>query len=247
MNTNSFTVYNASAGSGKTFTLVKEYLKTLFSSHNSNKYKNILAVTFTNKAVAEMKGRILENLKGFADPEILLLDVPEYLKDQHQMFAVIASELALDTMQLHKKAIRIQDAVLNNYAAFDIVTIDTFTHRIIRTFAYDLKLPQNFEVALDTEDVLQEAIANVLVKVGEDKKLTKLLIDFALHKADDDKSWDIALDLYRVSRLLLNENEVEHVSKLKDKSLEDFDKLKVILEEKLTFAKNEIVSIQKLF
>lgn len=246
MNTNSFTVYNASAGSGKTFTLVKEYLKTLFSSDTISKYKNILAVTFTNKAVAEMKGRILENLKAFADPEILLIVVPENLKDQHQMFAVIANELNLDTMQLHKKAIRIQDAILNNYAAFDIVTIDTFTHRIIRTFAHDLKLPQNFEVALDTEDVLQEAIANVLVKVGEDKKLTKLLIDFALHKADDDKSWDIALDLYKVSRLLLNENEVEHVSKLKDKSLDDFDKLKVILEEKLTHAKNEIVSQSKV-
>ena len=246
MNTNSFTVYNASAGSGKTFTLVKEYLKTLFSSDTISKYKNILAVTFTNKAVAEMKGRILENLKAFADPEILLIVVPENLKDQHQMFAAIANELNLDTMQLHKKAIRIQDAILNNYAAFDIVTIDTFTHRIIRTFAHDLKLPQNFEVALDTEDVLQEAIANVLVKVGEDKKLTKLLIDFALHKADDDKSWDIALDLYKVSRLLLNENEVEHVSKLKDKSLEDFDKLKVILEEKLTHAKNEIVSQSKV-
>jgi len=245
MSTNSFTVYNASAGSGKTFTLVKEYLKALFSSYKIDKYKNILAVTFTNKAVAEMKGRILENLKAFADPEILLLAVPESLQDQHQMFAVIANELGLDTMQLHKKAIRIQDAILNNYAAFDIVTIDTFTHRIIRTFAYDLKLPQNFEVALDTEDVLQEAIANVLVKVGEDKKLTKLLIDFALHKADDDKSWDIALDLYKVSRLLLNENEVEHVSKLKDKSLEDFDKLKEILEAKLTKAKNEIVSQSK--
>ena len=246
MNTNSFTVYNASAGSGKTFTLVKEYLKTLFSSDTISKYKNILAVTFTNKAVAEMKGRILENLKAFADPEILLIVVPENLKDQHQMFAAIANELNLDTMQLHKKAIRIQDAILNNYAAFDIVTIDTFTHRIIRTFAHDLKLPQNFEVALDTEDVLQEAIANVLVKVGEDKKLTKLLIDFALHKADDDKSWDIALDLYKVSRLLLNENEVEHVSKLKDKSLDDFDKLKVILEEKLTHAKKEIVSQSKV-
>ncbi|PHS10795.1 MAG: DNA helicase UvrD [Kordia sp.] len=245
MNTNSFTVYNASAGSGKTFTLVKEYLKTLFSSHKIDKYKSILAVTFTNKAVAEMKGRILENLKAFADPEILLLTVPENLKDQHQMFSVIANELELDTMQLHKKAIRVQDAILNNYAAFDIVTIDTFTHRIIRTFAYDLKLPQNFEVALDTEDVLQEAIANVLMKVGEDKRLTKLLIDFALHKADDDKSWDIALDLYRVSRLLLNENEVEHVSKLKDKSLEDFDKLKETLENKLTHAKNEIASQSK--
>jgi len=245
MNTNSFTVYNASAGSGKTFTLVKEYLKTLFSSYNKDKYKNILAVTFTNKAVAEMKGRILENLKGFATPEILLLEVPEELKDQQQMFAVIASELAMDTIQLHKKAIRIQDAILNNYAAFDVVTIDTFTHRIIRTFAYDLKLPQNFEVALDTEDVLQEAIGNVLLKVGEDEKLTKLLIDFALQKADDDKSWDIALDLYKVSKLLLNENEVKHLALLKDKTLADFDVLKVTMDEKLQLAKGELVALAK--
>ena len=245
MNTNSFTVYNASAGSGKTFTLVKEYLKTLFSSYNKDKYKNILAITFTNKAVAEMKGRILENLKGFAAPEILLLNVPEELKDQQQMFAIIASELALDTIKLHKKAIRIQDAILNNYAAFDVVTIDTFTHRIIRTFAYDLKLPQNFEVALDTEDVLQEAIGNVLLKVGEDKKLTKLLIDFALQKADDDKSWDIALDLYRVSKLLLNENEVKHLTLLKDKTLKDFDVLKGTINEKLKQAQSELIMIAK--
>jgi len=245
MNTNSFTVYNASAGSGKTFTLVKEYLKALFSSYNKDKYKNILAVTFTNKAVAEMKGRILENLKGFATPEILLLEVHEELKDQQQMFAVIAGELAMDTIQLHKKAIRIQDAILNNYAAFDVVTIDTFTHRIIRTFAYDLKLPQNFEVALDTEDVLQEAIVNVLLKVGEDEKLTKLLIDFALQKADDDKSWDIALDLYKVSRLLLNENEVKHLALLKDKTLSDFDVLKVTLDERLKLAQSELVMIAK--
>ena len=245
MNTNSFTVYNASAGSGKTFTLVKEYLKTLFSSYNKDKYKNILAITFTNKAVAEMKGRILENLKGFAVPEILLLNVPEELKDQQQMFAIIASELAMDTIKLHKKAIRIQDVILNNYAAFDVVTIDTFTHRIIRTFAYDLKLPQNFEVALDTEDVLQEAIGNVLLKVGEDEKLTKLLIDFALQKADDDKSWDIALDLYRVSKLLLNENEVKHLTLLKDKTLKDFDVLKGTINEKLKQAQSELIMIAK--
>jgi len=245
MGTNSFTVYNASAGSGKTFTLVKEYLKSLFFSYNNDKYKNILAVTFTNKAVAEMKGRILENLKGFATPEILLLAVPESLKEQQQMFEVIASELAMDAMQLHKKAIRIQNAILNNYAAFDVVTIDTFTHRIIRTFAHDLKLPQNFEVVLDTEDTLQEAIGNVLQKVGDDEKLTKLLIDFALQKADDDKSWDIALDLYKVSRLLLSENEVGHLVLLKDKTLDDFDRLKTTLVEELTIAKGKITAIAK--
>lgn len=245
MSENTFVVYNASAGSGKTFTLVKSYLKTLFSSRDINKYKRILAITFTNKAVAEMKGRILENLKAFSTPEILLKEVPDNLKGAQQMFVIIAEELQIDHSRLHQKAIRIQETILNNYAAFDVVTIDTFTHRLIRTFAYDLKLPQNFEVALDTEDVLQEAISNVLAKVGEDDDLTKLLINFATQKADDDKSWDISLDLYRVSKLLLNENEVKHLELLKDKTLSDFEDLKKTLSEKLITAEDKLVEIAK--
>jgi ATP-dependent exoDNAse (exonuclease V) beta subunit len=245
MSENTFVVYNASAGSGKTFTLVKSYLKTLFSSKDINKYKRILAITFTNKAVAEMKGRILENLKAFSTPEILLEDVPIHLKDAQQMFRLIGEELQIPQNELYKKAIRIQEAILNNYAAFDVVTIDTFTHRLIRTFAYDLKLPQNFEVALDTEDVLQEAIANVLAKVGEDDALTTLLINFATQKADDDKSWDISLDLYKVSKLLLNENEAKHLELLKDKTLSDFDALKKTISNKLIAAEGKLVEIAK--
>lgn len=245
MSENSFVVYNASAGSGKTFTLVKSYLKTLFSSGDFNKYKRILAITFTNKAVAEMKGRILENLKAFADTRILLEEIPQDIKAVHQMFVILAEDLQLSHEQLHNKAVKIHEAVLNNYAAFDVVTIDTFTHRIIRTFAHDLKLPQNFEVALDTEEVLQEAINNVLAKVGEDEELTKLLIDFATDKADDDKSWDIALDLQKVSRLLLNENEAQHLQLLKDKALGDFNTLKKTLAEKLKATQHKLVDVAK--
>ncbi len=234
MTKNSFTVYNASAGSGKTFTIVKEYLKTLFASNRIDKYKSVLAITFTNKAVAEMKSRILINLKSFSDSRILLPSIPNDLSGQIFMFESIATELGLSASQLHQKAFRIHDAILNNYAAFDIVTIDTFTHRIIRTFAYDLKLSQNFQVALDTDEILNEAISNVLIKVGEDKELTKLLIDFAIYKADDDKSWDIGIDLYKTSRLLFNENEFKHLALLQNKSLKDFDSLSKTIENKLS-------------
>ena len=57
-------VYKASAGSGKTFTLAVEYIKLLIA--NPYAYRNILAVTFTNKATAEMKVRILGQLNGIA-------------------------------------------------------------------------------------------------------------------------------------------------------------------------------------
>ena len=70
-NKSSFTVYNASAGSGKTYTLVKEYLKILFNSERKEPFKHILAITFTNKAVAEMKERIIETLKLFSNEKIL--------------------------------------------------------------------------------------------------------------------------------------------------------------------------------
>jgi ATP-dependent exoDNAse (exonuclease V) beta subunit len=79
----------------------------------------------------------------------------------------------------------------NNYAAFDISTIDKFTHKVIRAFAHDLNLPMTFEVTLDTENLLIEADA-IIAQAGEDETLTKLLIDFTMEKTDDDKSWDIS-------------------------------------------------------
>jgi len=64
--TANFTVYNSSAGSGKTFTLVKEYLKIALKSKNARTYKEILAITFTNKAAAEMKERVIDALKALS-------------------------------------------------------------------------------------------------------------------------------------------------------------------------------------
>ena len=222
---NSFIIYNASAGSGKTYTLVKTYLKVLLQSNYLDKFKRILAITFTNKAVAEMKERILKNLKEFASES--MLSKPSLL------FQDIAEELDLDYERLHKKSAFIHDAILNNYAAFDVVTIDTFTHRIIRTFAHDLKLPQNFEVVLDTDEILQEAVHNLIAKIGQEEELTALLVDYALQKTDDDKSWDIALDLMKTAKLLLNENEREHVLKLQEKSINDFKGLEKLIQEKI--------------
>ena len=132
----SFTIYNASAGSGKTFTLVKEYLKILFKSNHPEQYKYILAITFTNKAVAEMKDRIIETLKQFSDATIL--------ENPNTMFSTICDELEMKPDTLHEKSKKLLNTIIHNYAAFDISTIDGFTHRLIRTFAHDLKLPINF-------------------------------------------------------------------------------------------------------
>ncbi|AUC74576.1 UvrD-helicase domain-containing protein [Olleya sp. Bg11-27] len=216
--TTPFKVYDASAGSGKTFALVKEYLKLLFTATYNDGFKQILAITFTNKAVGEMKTRILDTLKQFSEPEISA--------DTNGMFKAITEELALQPKDVHQKAIVLLNTIMHNYAAFDISTIDGFNHKLIRTFAHDLKIPINFEVELDTPSLLSQAVDSLIAKAGTDKKLTKVLIDFALEKADDDKSWDVSRDFNTIAKLLINDNDLPHLESIKHKTLEDFSGLK---------------------
>ena len=231
LSNSSFQVYNASAGSGKTFTLVKEYLKILFSASGNYQFKNILAITFTNKAVAEMKARILEMLKDFSQTK--------NLEHSHPMFAEIIKELEIKPSVLKKKANDILNTIMHNYAAFDISTIDGFNHRLIRTFAHDLKLPLNFEVELNTESLLNEAVDRLIAKAGTNKELTKVLVDFAIEKADDDKSWDVSLDFNKIAKLLTKESDLDFVKTLNDKTLDDFTTLKTSLKETIKNVENE--------
>jgi len=212
-----FQVYNASAGSGKTYTLTKEYLKILLVAPANDTYKKILAITFTNKAVEEMKSRIIESLIAFTKDEVTE-KTADFMRE-------IATEIKLDVPSIQQKARKILKNLIHNYAAFDISTIDKFTHRIIRTFTHDLNLPTNFDVTLDTDELLKNAIDVVVAKAGEDEELTQILINFAKSKTDDDKSWDVTLDLYEVSRLILNEEHFFNFGKLSDKSVDDFSKI----------------------
>lgn len=232
-NNNSFLVYNASAGSGKTFTLVKEYLKIILSSPFNDTFKHILAITFTNKAASEMKERIIDTLKSFSNASIMLHPT--------DIFLFICEELKMEPEAVHKKSNTLLNTIVHNYGFFDISTIDGFTHRIIRTFAYDLKLPLNFEAELDQEALLNEAVDRLIAKAGTEKELTKILVDFAIEKADDDKSWDVSYDFNKISKLLINENDIPFIDALKTKSLEDFKALKKHLKIDISIAEKVIV------
>ncbi len=235
MKNSAFKIYNASAGSGKTFTLAKSYIKILVQGKNYSQFKSILAITFTNKAVGEMKERIVNMLKLFSSEESL--------NNPHPMFKAICEELSMPSAQLHNKSKHLLKHIIHNYAAFDISTIDGFTHRVIRTFAHDLKLPVNFEVELDQERLLNEAVDSLIAKAGSDKTLTEVLIDFAIEKADDDKSWDISYDFNKISKLLVYENDFAAIHTLKDKSLNDFKSLKEHLAKQISQLENAIVKI----
>ena len=221
----SFSIYDASAGSGKTYALVKEYLKIILSASKNDAYRNILAITFTNKAVHEMKSRIVGSLSEFTKefPEIPNQKAQDLMLD-------LSIDLELSIPQIKTKAQSIIKHIIHNYAAFDISTIDKFTHKVIRAFAHDLNLPVTFEVTLDTENLLTEAVDALIAQAGEDAILTKLLIDFTLEKADDDKSWDISQEIFSTGKLVLNENNREEISQFQDKSIEDFGIIKTKLK-----------------
>lgn len=180
-----------------------------------------------------MKTRIIDILKIFSSGD--------YEKHLHPMGIDICTELNISQAQLHAKSKLVLNKIIHNYGAFDISTIDGFTHRIIRTFAFDLKLPVNFEVELDQDYLLSKAVDNLIAKAGTDKRLTKTLVDFAIEKADDDKSWDISYDFNKIGKLLLNESDLPFINQLKEKTLDDFSHLKKQLVKKITNIEHQIV------
>jgi len=212
-----FQVYNASAGSGKTFTLVKEYLKVVLASNDRYTFQKILAITFTNKAANEMKERVLSNLEDFSEGK------------ENDLLQLLLSEMDIDKETVKVRSSQVLDAILQNYSAFGITTIDSFTHKIIKSFAFDLGLNINFEVELDSATLLNQAVDVLISKIGIENDITNALIEFSLEKANDDKSWDISRDLNEFARILLNEEDAKHFKKLSTKTISDFTELKKTL------------------
>ena len=227
----SFKVYNASAGSGKTFTLVKEYLKILLNSSNSYKFQQVLAITFTNKAAGEMKERIIDNLSAFSKNK------------QNHMLTLICEETQLTETMVFDRSKAVLNAILQNYSAFNITTIDAFTHKIIRTFAYDLKLPLNFDVEMDAKTLLSEAVDLVISKIGTQNELTDLLVAYSLQKLDDDKAWDISAELKSFAEIILNENHTKNLKKIANVSVQEFKQLKNELQKENKSIENQFVEI----
>ena len=182
-----------------------------------------------------MKNRIVEMLIKFSDSKSTA--------EPETMMLKIAEEIEMSLEEIQGRSQKILKNLLHNYAAFSVETIDSFNHRLIRTFARDLKLATNFEVSLETEELLAEAVDLLLNKAGENKEITKVLLDFALEKTDDDKSWDISRDIAKAAQLLYFENEADHVSILKQKKLEDFLEFKKQLVFKKKTLSEEIETL----
>ena len=220
-----FNVYKSSAGSGKTYTLVREYIQLCLVDENPQNFKSILAITFTNKAAAEMKERVFSALKKLSiqDPSMDFL---------HQE---MATNLKIDKATVSNRAKNVLTAMLHQYSSVAISTIDKFVHKIVKSFSRDLNLPSDFEIELDAKKMLTEAIELVLAKIGNDEKITKLLYEFTESKASDEEHWNVEGTLQKFALYLLNDEAIFHLKNFKDLSIDDFlsirEKVRIEIEQ----------------
>ncbi|MDF7811872.1 UvrD-helicase domain-containing protein [Hymenobacter sp. YC55] len=235
-----FRIYSSSAGSGKTYQLTKEYLKLALGDEDPGYFKRILAITFTNDAAGEMKARIIGALRQFAYPQegekdTLLAEVAAELAEEGKMprFATTNEEQQQEVRRRAQATFRL---VLYHYADFAVSTIDSFVQRIVTAFTRELGLPATFEVELDTEAVLQTAVAALLEKVNRDpnsKLLARTLSEYALSRAEEGKSWNnLAGELVEFGGFLFNETVHEAVAQLQTLTLQDFRRLHETLRKR---------------
>lgn len=197
-------VYKASAGSGKTFRLAVEYIKHLIG--NPKSYKQILAVTFTNKATTEMKERILQQLYGIwkADP-----DSDAYLNCIRESFPDLPEEELR-----HRAGVALQ-YMLHDYNRFRVETIDSFFQSVMRNLARELELSPNLNIELNNEEVLDTAVDSLIEKLTPTSPVLKWLLDYIKERIANDKRWNVSDEIKSFGRNIFDESYIERGEKLR--------------------------------
>lgn len=195
-----FTLYRSSAGSGKTYTLVKEYLKIILD--NPENFRNILAVTFTNKAAEEMKDRIMLALKRLAKREDPVLE------------KTLLAEMKQPIKSLGGISHDILTTLLHNYSDIALMTIDSFIHKVLRAFALEVGLPLKFTIEMNYERIQSHVVERLLAEVGKDEHITETVMAFVFHRAESGRSWNIENDIRNFSMQLFNEKNYEWTNQI---------------------------------
>jgi ATP-dependent exoDNAse (exonuclease V) beta subunit len=215
-------IFNASAGSGKTFTLVETYL-LLILKEDLQAFSKIIAMTFTNKAALEMKIRIIETLDKLSFPEIHKEESISYAKKLGEKTGISPEEVTV-------KCKRILFKILHNYEDFFVLTIDKFNLKLIRSFSRDLELPNDFEVVLNEGEIIEQVVDNMLNELGKEhtKELTQLVLEYAKQNLDDGEKWNFRNQLIVFGNILNKEKDQELIDKLlkMDFSFEHYKSLK---------------------
>lgn len=231
-----FLVYKSSAGSGKTYTLMLVYLSIVLKE--PARFRNILAITFTNKAANEIKQRIVSSLKIIIEMQ----SEPTEGKLVH-LIQSLQQRTELPFEELRANAGKVLSLILHNYGDFAVSTIDSFMHRIIRAFSFDLKLAMNFEVEMNTDLLLANTVDALLADVGKNEQLTQVLVKFVRERAEEDESWQIDRDLQSFADNLFNEDAIDFLKPAGEFSADNLDSLRKKLTQFLFDYKEEIVNL----
>ena len=202
------TVYKASAGSGKTFTLATEYIRLLVE--NPTSYRSILAVTFTNKATEEMKMRILSQLYGIWKA---LPESDSYLK-------VIEEKTGYPTQTIRERAGQGLYNLLHNYNYFRVETIDTFFQSVLRNMARELDLTTNLKIGLNDQQVEELAVDQLIADLSATDVLLQWILKYIMESISDEKSWNVISKIKRFGCIIFKD-EYKNVSQALEQKMEE--------------------------
>ena len=220
---NALKIYRSSAGSGKTYTLVLEYLHLVL--RHPEDYRHILAITFTNKAADEMKSRVIRALT-------------ELQQESNPGLAAALQQLLPEVILRDRAALTLK-LILHDYSSFSVSTIDSFFQRLLRSLAREIHLPLRLEIDLDEEDVCKEVVDRLLREAGKDEELTRWLEQLILHKIEADRGWNIEQDLFVVAKQLFRDDQ-GNTRVLDRKTVHDF------YHDLTTFRKSFEKSLQEI-
>ncbi len=199
------TVYKASAGSGKTFTLACEYMTLVID--NPLAYRTILAVTFTNKATEEMKLRILSQLYGISRH---LPSSADYLKKIKEALPHLSEQ------QIEKNAQTALGLLIHNYNYFRVETIDTFFQSVLRNLARELDLTANLRIGLNDYQVEQQAVDELIESLVDTDLLLFWIMDYIQENIADDKSWNVIGQIKKFGENIFKDFYKDHAAKLEE-------------------------------
>lgn len=236
-NSSKLIVYKASAGSGKTFTLAIEYMKMLI--RNPKAYRNILAVTFTNKATTEMKERILYQLYGISTND----------KDSKSYLDKLKEELGMDENEIRQRAHDALKRIIHDYSRFRVETIDSFFQSVMRNLARELELGANLNIDLDSNNALGEAVDSMIEKLDRNSPVLYWLLDYIDERIKNDKQWKVSKEIKEFGKDIFKEEYIEKRAALQE-TLKDKNCIKnyrKVLESYVLEAQEEMKGFAQQF
>jgi ATP-dependent exoDNAse (exonuclease V) beta subunit len=222
----SLLVYKSSAGSGKTSTLVIEYLALALKK--PRQFRQIIALTFTIKATSEMKERLLEYLLYLQKMDIDNID-----NSYKHIVEKLEEITGFEKQQIKNNSKILLNRILHNYGDFGFNTIDSFVIGIVRSFAHDLQLSTKFEIELNKSDIINEALNKFYELIGNDKNITNFLVDFVINQLDDERSADLDKPLTELAKLTFESKHYANIENLKNLNLENFVEIKKIIQKEI--------------